>query len=55
MGYGSATAMRPLGAGVTLPQAALRLLGVLWSGAAPRLFAAEAAGSGVFADKAALT
>lgn len=42
MGYGSATAMRPLGAGVTLPQAALRLLGVLWSGAAPRLFAAEA-------------
>ena len=47
--------MRPLGAGVTLPQAALRLLGVLWSGAAPRLFADEAADYEVIVAEAALT
>ena len=34
---GSAAAMRPLDGGVALPQAALRLLGVLWSVAASRL------------------
>ena len=47
-GYGSggAAAMRPLDGGVALPQAALRLLGVLWSVAASRLFAAVPLGRG---------
>ena len=40
MGYGGAAAMRTSDGGVALPQAALRLLGVLWSVAASRLFAA---------------
>ena len=35
-----AAAMRPSGVGTVSPQAALRLLGVLWSVAASRLFAA---------------